>query len=75
VADLSGSCPALTFTLDKEAVRTNAQTRFSGGDCDDIKKNSRVEVTGERQPDGAVLAARVAIVRGNGDDVVGEALR
>jgi Domain of unknown function (DUF5666) len=54
--------------VDKESVRTNGQTRFNGGDCDDIKKGSRVEMTGERQSDGVVLATRVEIVKNGGDD-------
>jgi hypothetical protein len=68
LSDFGGSCPALTFTVDGQSVRTNGQTRFSGGGCDDVKKNSRVEVTGERQPDGRVLATGVVIGRNDDDD-------
>jgi hypothetical protein len=67
LSDLSGKCPALTFLVDGQSVRTNGQTRFTGGDCDKVKKNSRVEITGERQSDGVVLATRVAIEREDDD--------
>ena len=68
LSHLGGRCPVLTFTLDKESVRTDAQTRFNGGNCDDVEKNSKVEVTGVRQTDDVVLATRVSIGRGDDDD-------
>jgi hypothetical protein len=55
VADLSGSCPVLTFRLDGQTVRTDAGTEFRNA-CHQVRDGRRVTVTGTLQQDGSVLA-------------------
>ena len=59
VSGLSGTCPALTFTVKATTVKTNSSTRFDNGLCTRIANGTRVEVKGTRQSDGSLLAARV----------------
>jgi hypothetical protein len=61
VSNLSGLCPALTFTVQATTVRTNGTTRFSGGPCSGIANGIRVEVEGTRERDGSFFAAEVDI--------------
>ncbi len=56
---LSGTCPAIRFTIGGTAVTTNAQTSFSRGKCTELRNNDDVEVKGRRQPDGSVVASEV----------------
>jgi hypothetical protein len=59
VSNLSGTCPAITFTVRATAVTTNSATRFEDGPCARIANGERVEVEGTRQADGSILATRV----------------
>jgi hypothetical protein len=59
ISDITGSCPAISFTLDEQVIRTSIATLFTGRTCAELKRNSRVEVTGLRQLDGSILAVRV----------------
>ena len=59
VSNLSGTCPALTFTVRATTVRTNGVTRFTDGSCSRIANGVRLEVEGRRQPDGSILATEV----------------
>ena len=59
VGDVSGSCPALTFTLDGRTVVTSNQTEFSRGPCKDLRSGVEVEVRGTLMSDGRVQAIRV----------------
>ncbi|MGH9220190.1 MAG: DUF5666 domain-containing protein [Vicinamibacterales bacterium] len=59
VSNLSGTCPALTFSVRATTVRTNGVTRFTDGPCSRIANGVRLEVEGRRQPDGAILATEV----------------
>jgi hypothetical protein len=61
VSNVSGLCPALTFTVQATAVRTNRTTRFSGGPCSAIANGIRVEVEGTRESDGSIFATEVDI--------------
>ena len=61
VSNLSGLCPALTFTVQATTVRTNRTTRFSGGSCSGIANGIRVEVEGTRERDGSFFAAEVDV--------------
>jgi trimeric autotransporter adhesin len=63
VTDLSGTCPDLRFTIDDTRVRTTGDTTFHRGNCRQVARRDTVEVTGQRQADGVVLASRVEIVR------------
>jgi Domain of unknown function (DUF5666)/Putative binding domain, N-terminal len=66
VSGLSGTCPALTFTVRGRTVRTNGSTDFRGGSCSALRNGDNVDVRGTTQPDGSVLASRVD--RENDDD-------
>ena len=60
VEDLAGSCPNTTFTVQGQAVRTNAGTSFSGGTCDRrLEEGRRVRVTGIIGGDGVLTASEV----------------
>jgi hypothetical protein len=61
VSDVSGQCPALTFTVKGKVVRTNGQTSFAGGSCADLSENVKVKVNGVAQPDASVLASVVEL--------------
>lgn len=61
VSNLSGTCPSLTFTLQRTTVRTNNATAFKHGPCTRIVNGMRLEVEGRRQSDGSLLATEVEI--------------
>jgi hypothetical protein len=64
VSALTGSCPAISFTLDDgQVVRTSLLTLFLGRSCAQLRNDMRVEVTGVRQLDGSILAVRVSAER------------
>lgn len=58
VAGLSGSCPAIQFTLGSTRVTTSSATRFEIA-CASITAATRVEVKGTRASDGSIAATRV----------------
>jgi hypothetical protein len=58
----SGSCPNVTFEVDRTTVVADAATTYSGGDCQHIQKRL-VVVTGLTQPDGSVLALQIDFTR------------
>jgi Domain of unknown function (DUF5666) len=68
VSQLSGSCPALTFMVENDSVRTTADTVFAGDACKKIKKGTKVTVRGVRQAGGQILASRVEQDDHGGDD-------
>jgi hypothetical protein len=68
LGDLGGSCPTLTFTVDKRTVRTRGQTTFSGGSCSQLVDRMKVEVQGEVQADGVVLATSVKLDADNEEE-------
>jgi hypothetical protein len=60
VSGLSGTCPALTFTLaNGTKVITNAATKFHVA-CAEIRNGDHVGIKATRQADGSVLALEVA---------------
>ena len=61
VSNLSGLCPALTFTVRATTIRTNGTTRFSNGSCSQIATGLGVEVKGRREFDGSIFATAVEI--------------
>lgn len=61
VSNLSGSCPTLTFTVQRTTVKTNSATVFEHGSCTRIVNGTRVEVEGRRQADGTIVATEVEI--------------
>jgi hypothetical protein len=63
ISSLSGSCPVLRFTAGGRTVLTDTNTRFNMGNCQSLRNGSDVEIEGEQQSAGTVLANRVRIVR------------
>ena len=63
VSASTGTCPAVTFTVNTTKVTTNSATTFRDGTCTDVKDGARVEVKGTRQADGSILATRVELKR------------
>jgi hypothetical protein len=59
VSGLRGSCPDVTFTVDRTVVVANAATRYSDGSCRRLDDKGRVTVVGVRQADGRVTAERI----------------
>ena len=55
VSGLTGTCPALTFTLGERTVTTSSTTAFKDG-CSRIQNGSRVEVEGRLN--GTTIAAK-----------------
>ena len=60
VSSLSGTCPALMFTVGTRLVRTGSATVFDDR-CTDVRNGVRVEVRGTRMNDGTFTAARVEV--------------
>lgn len=62
VSSLTGSCPAITFSLGSNAppVRADASTRFDGG-CSRVRNGVRVEVEIVVDADGRNLAKRITV--------------
>jgi Domain of unknown function (DUF5666) len=55
----AGTCPAITFSVQGANVTTTSATRFKDVSCANVVNGMRVEVRGQRQTDGSVLASRV----------------
>jgi Domain of unknown function (DUF5666)/Viral BACON domain/Putative binding domain, N-terminal len=60
VQNISGRCPVIRFELGGTTVITTPDTDFRKMKCTDVKKDVRLTVQGFTQPDGTVLATRVA---------------
>ena len=60
VSGLIGACPSITFTVAGVTVNTNSATRFEDP-CSRIANGTRVEVEGNHQANGAILATEVEI--------------
>ena len=63
VAGLSGSCPAIRFTIDGIPIRTDSSTDFRRGNCADVRNGMSVRANGIFQSDGTILASRVELNR------------
>ena len=64
VAGLSGTCPALAFTVNGTAIATSTETRFDRGGCSAVANGVTVKVDGLKQQDGSVLARHVFLDKG-----------
>ncbi len=64
VRDVSGDCPAISFTVNGTAVETSKSTKFAGGKCDKIKNGTDVSVSGLLQ-NGTIAATTVQIAKGD----------
>ena len=58
ITRLSGTCPLRSFVVRTTIVRTNTVTNIDDG-CSDLRNGVVVEVEGERQRDGSVVATRI----------------
>jgi Domain of unknown function (DUF5666) len=61
VSGLTGTCPALTFTLSGTPVRTTDRTQFEGGTCADLKEGGRAGASGPQDAAGVITAQHVKI--------------
>ena len=63
ISGSTGTCPAVTFTVQSTKVTVNSSTTFPSTTCADATKNdANVTVTGTKQADGSVVATSVALV-------------
>jgi len=61
VSGLAGSCPNITFTVSGTLVKAGDATRYEDGTCSRVRNSAKVEVTGQRQSDGSLRAARIEL--------------
>jgi hypothetical protein len=62
VSGSTGTCPAVTFTVQSTKVTVNNVTTYPQTSCADATKNdASVKVTGTKQSDGSVLATSVSV--------------
>ena len=59
IADRTGTCPAITFTLAGTTVSTDRATDFDDRSCERTVNGDRVKVEGTVQADRSVIAASV----------------
>ena len=59
MSGLSGACPSLSFTAAGRAVATNASTEFDKTACSAFRNGDRVQVKGNTQSNGSVVARRL----------------
>jgi hypothetical protein len=59
---LTGSCPTLTFTLERKTIKTTATTGYGDGKCTDLKNDLKVAVVGTALAEGGILATQVTNV-------------
>jgi hypothetical protein len=59
VANLSGSCPGVTFVLDGRTVVSSGSTNFKGGNCPKLKNGQAVIVRGMLTSEGIVDAIEI----------------
>jgi hypothetical protein len=58
----TGTCPAVTFTVQATKVTVNSATTFPSTTCGDATKNdATVKVTGAKQADGSVVATSISL--------------
>ena len=53
-------CPEISFRVGADTVAVSSTTRYDGGMCTDIKAGVVLRLSGTREGDGHVLAARVS---------------
>jgi hypothetical protein len=62
VSGLSNSCPGISFMIGNTKVTADQNTTYGNrSSCDVIKNDVKVEVEGNRQSDGSVLARRISV--------------
>jgi hypothetical protein len=68
IQELSGSCPVLTFRVDRQGVATTPSTKFKGLPCESLRNNTDVKVDGTLMSNGIVVANEVKGDEGKGKD-------
>lgn len=73
ISNLRGSCPSVTFVVEgdlnrkdaqaKTTVNAGSQTIYTGGSCGDLREKRKVKVVGTVTPDKKVDATRVELSR------------
>ncbi len=61
IESLSGTCPAVTFELQRQIVYTTTDTGFKKGPCKKLDSDSRLDVKGWLMTDGRVRADEVTL--------------
>jgi len=61
VRSVSGTCPDLTFDIDRTTVHASARTVFEGGSCADVKVDLRAGAVGTKRSDGSIDAEKVRL--------------
>jgi hypothetical protein len=61
-------CPTVSFLVDLTTVTTDGKTDFKGGHCPDLSIGDNVQVTGQPQSDGTVLADHVTFKKEHNHD-------
>ena len=59
ISGLTGTCPAITFTLSGKTVRATSSTRFESITCSAIANGTALKVEGALQTDGSVVAKKI----------------
>ena len=59
MSGLTGACPSLSFTVSGRGVTTNASTEFDKTACTAFRNGDRVQVKGDAQSNGSVVARRL----------------
>lgn len=61
VEAVAGACPDLTLTVRGVKVVTSSSTTFTGGACEDLRRGSQIDVTGDY--DGTELTATAVAIK------------
>jgi len=61
VRSVGGSCPDLTFQIDRTTVHASARTVYEGGACADVKVDVRAGAMGTMRTDGSLDAGKVRL--------------
>jgi hypothetical protein len=64
IANLAGTCPAVTMSLSGTVVKTTSATTFTNGACADLKNGGGLYAVGTKQSDGSVLASQIYFPKG-----------
>ncbi len=59
VGPITGSCPAVSFTVGTTVVKTSASTKFDDVRCESLSNGDVVSVEGTKQADGSLLATEL----------------
>lgn len=60
-SQVSGVCPTLSFIIEGRRVQTSSDTHFVANNCSRVRTGATLDVRGDVQPSGVVLATRVMV--------------